>query len=161
MKEEPEDVLSVKEAAACAGVSRHTIRRLLMQGLLQGVAQAGKYGKEYRIYRDSLQKWMEGKPVHAPGHAPAAPGADPAQASAGTRLHRVPAPGHAPAPHVILERYEQAVHRVGWLEGQLEMTRRMLTEGQEAITPERRAEASLLADSRFGPERRGARGGAT
>lgn len=137
MNEEKIVSISIKEAAELAGVSKDTIRRNLKQGVLQGVLHKGKYGQEYRIYKDFFEQWLNSRGVHAYSALQEVLEGVPIAANSNTHgqqpfLQEVPM-GDATGLPKVLEKLEQAMFRVGWLEGQLDLTKKLLTEGQDTI----------------------------
>jgi len=53
--------LTVKQAAEALGVHPKTVRRYIKQGKLHWTTVQGKYGKEYRVTRQSIEQVSKGK----------------------------------------------------------------------------------------------------
>lgn len=86
------------------------------------------FGEEVRISSEALRAISrlvkEEKPQAPETHREAETGQNDKNNTSGTK--RI-------APEVILERYEQAIYRVGWLEGQLESHKKLLSDGQHTM----------------------------
>lgn len=144
---EERNVLSISKTSTLAGVSKDTVRRAIKQGVLQGFLEDGKFGKEYKIYKESFEEWMKGRDGHANGQKQEvifdAKGNAYGQQGVAYGQKGMRAEGFVTVPLNIFDRLEQAMHRAGWLEGQLELTKRMLTEGQATV---KQREENLLKE---------------
>ena len=117
--EQEQNLLTIKEVSGVAGVSKDTVRRAVKQGVLQGVLHNGKYGQEYKIYKDSLEKWLEdrdgqnNRPLQ--GVVVEEDTANYGQQGVSYSKNGMHAEGFATLPISIIDRMEQAMHRAGWL----------------------------------------------
>lgn len=151
---------TINEVAGLTGLHRNTIRFKIRTGQLPARIEFGKFGDEYRIARSAL--FSAGLLAEAPGADRASDGApsesgtmDPElmdePAASGTVTgssgsHEEPVP-NALTPAVfndLLGRHEQAMFRLGYLQGELERTR-ALAETAESLrdaAEEQRSELS-------------------
>lgn len=144
---------NLTEASILTGLHKNTIRGYVKIGKVEAKKENGKYGLETIISHNSLVKagitiddkdknallW-DGK-VKSIGRDNISGDGMP-NVNGFTEDKKNP---YIPSNFYkeIMLKYEQATYRTGWLEGQLETTKRLLTEGQEAI---RQREESLIKE---------------
>ena len=140
---------TIAEAAALTGLHRNTIRQRVRMGQLEATVQPGKFGEEYRISHEAL---VDGGLLKEEG--PLGEGAEDV-----LEADFVPGP-HAGEPAManpalaalgeLYQRHEQAMFRLGYLQGELERVK-ALAETAESLrhrTEEQQQEmASLKRDA--------------
>jgi excisionase family DNA binding protein len=139
---------TISEAAGLTGMHRNTIRTRIRLGQLEATVHQGKFGEEYRITREAL--------VKAGLLSPSGPLDEAAEAEPVFQAHVVdspdeadaPPPGSAPEPEgpaeqhalantvaalgELYQRHEQAMFRLGYLQGELERAK-ALAETAESL----------------------------
>lgn len=121
------DKLTIAEAAALTGLHKNTIRMRVKLGQLTAERAVGKFGEEYRISHEALiEAGLLAPPIPPePSPPPAAPGSPPPAE---------PTP-HMPSQAVLadlLQRHEQAMFRLGYLEAEL-VRHKALAENAESL----------------------------
>ena len=147
---------TISEAAGLTGMHRNTIRTRIRLGQLEATVHQGKFGEEYRITREALVKAgllsssgpldeaAEAEPVFQ-AHVVDTP-EEPAESS--TAEPEAPAEQHALANTVkalgeLYQRHEQAMFRLGYLQGELERAK-ALAESAESLQRDHDAQGQEL-----------------
>lgn len=149
---------TINEAAALTGLHRNTIRQRIRLGQLDATIQAGKFGDEYRIAHSALVaagllaaegplgEELPGEPVldaefvSPPGssesQSPAAVAE--AESSEGAESVHALATSTVAALGELYQRHEQAMFRLGYLQGELERMK-ALAETAESLQEDRKS----------------------
>jgi excisionase family DNA binding protein len=152
-----EQTYTISEVSQLTGLHRNTIRTKIRVGALDAQIRQGKFGDEYRVSRDAL---VRGGLI--PGDAPEA---EPAPEAAGTApdldsdLVGRPVAEDAPTaePNALTgavaalsdlyQRHEQAMFRLGYLQGELERAK-ALAETAESLQQAHDARSEEVATLR-------------
>jgi excisionase family DNA binding protein len=141
---------TIAEAAALTGLHKNTIRMRVKLGQLTAQRAVGKFGEEYRISRQVLVDAgllaPPEPPPPSPEPPPQAPTAPPEAAS--------PVLGQ-PSPELLsdlLQRHEQAMFRLGFLEAEL-VRHKALAENAESLQATAREREWEIRDLRRELER--------
>jgi excisionase family DNA binding protein len=130
------EVLSTKEFAQKVGVSVRTVRDWVKRGKVESTVIKGRKGKsEYRFTEEEVKKIRgrnEGSFTSLEVKGEVQPKETPFTSSP------------------VQDPLQQAVFRIGWLEGQLELYKRMLTEGSETV---RAREEEMISTRRKAEEK--------
>src|SRR5687767_12075058 len=120
---------SISEAAALTGRHKNTIRNAIRMGHLEAAVQHGKFGEEYRIEHDALVTagFLERDPLEGgdvldadfAAEGGAAPNGAPPNVTMGALAE-------------LYQRHEQAMFRLGYLQGELERVK-ALAETAESL----------------------------
>jgi excisionase family DNA binding protein len=109
---------TIAEAAALTGLHKNTIRMRVKLGQIAAQRAHGKFGEEYRISQTDLVA----AGLIAPPEQPQPPAVSPLQEQVVTPLN----PSQDAPPLVsqgvlldLLQRHEQSIYRLGWLEAEL------------------------------------------
>jgi excisionase family DNA binding protein len=122
---------TIAEAAALTGLHKNTIRMRIKLGQLDAHRAQGKFGEEYRIERAALIKAGLLTPEEPPSTPTVTPPlADPDLLEA-PRLDTPPIASQA-ALLDLLQRHEQSMYRLGWLEAEL-ARHKALAENAESL----------------------------
>jgi len=112
--------VTIQEAHKITGLSVRTLRRYVKLGKLTAGRSQGKYGQQILFSEAELRA------LTPPGG-----GDRPGQVAMGSRGGDSPPDSDPVTSHPLAAKLEQATYRIGWLEGQLDMTRKALTEGDD------------------------------
>jgi excisionase family DNA binding protein len=131
MVDSQEPTYTIAEAAALTGLHKNTIRMRVKLGQLRAERAAGKFGEEYRINRAALVQ----AGLLAPAETPLTPTVTPPVDDAAS-LEQV----RSDTPHMasqtamldLLQRHEQSMYRLGWLEAELSR-HKALAENAESL----------------------------
>ncbi len=154
-----ERTYTIAEAAALAGLHRNTIRMRVKLGQIQATVHAGKFGDEYRISHSAL--------VQAGLLAAEGPLGERESTAETEVLTAVPVdaepeetPAEAPPPGAtvaalseLYQRHEQAMFRLGYLQGELERLK-ALAETAESLQEDNLARRAEVDDLRRALEER-------
>jgi excisionase family DNA binding protein len=117
---------TIAETAALTGLHKNTIRMRVKLGQIPAFRAAGKFGEEYRISQSTLVAAGLLTPPELPhAAAPSLP-----QETSGRPVEPAHEGPHTPSqegPHIpsqgplldLLQRHEQSIYRLGWLESEL------------------------------------------
>ncbi len=114
---------SISEAAALTGLHRNTIRQRIKGGLLEATVQVGKFGEEYRITRQALRDagLLTEEPLReGPALDPDILDADGHAEGNGASRDTAPGATTVIALQELYQRHEQAMFRLGYMQGELE-----------------------------------------
>jgi excisionase family DNA binding protein len=134
---------TISEAAGLTGLHRNTIRTRIRLGQLEATVQQGKFGEEYRISREALiragllsgagplEEAEDAEPVYEADLVertaePEEPNPEPTPEQTGVLASTVAALGD------LYQRHEQAMFRLGYLQGELERVK-ALAEHAESL----------------------------
>jgi len=153
-----ERTYTISEAAALTGMHRNTIRLRIKMGQLDATVQPGKFGDEYRISHSALQRAgilaqdgplgeMASDAVLLPeeerdGNAVAVETAAEEQPREPEANGAVAGPALA-ALGELYQRHEQAMFRLGYLQGELERLK-ALAETAESLREDRETQGAEL-----------------
>ena len=137
---------SINEAAALTGLHRNTVRQRIRLGQLEATIEQGKFGEEYRITHEALiraRMLPESGPLgdseddvfeaHVTEDGAGHGRADEAPADNGAVTHTTLA-----ALAELYQRHEQAMFRLGYLQGELERVK-ALAETAESLRQDKSA----------------------
>jgi len=141
-----EPTYTIAQAARLTGLHRNTIRQKVRSGQLRAETRLGKFGEEYRIPRSAL--------VAAGLLADGEAACEPVEAVSVTERVEASSPppganpegafdGGAAALRELLHRHEQAIYRLGYLQGELDRTR-LLAERAESLQEQAARHAAEL-----------------
>lgn len=129
---------TIAEVAALTGMHRNTIRQRIRLGQLDASVQQGKFGEEYRIAHEALIRAGLVDGAGPLGSASVVETLDPEHAAAEPLdAQPVPEPGAMSQNTVqalteLYQRHEQAMFRLGYLQGELERVK-ALAETAESL----------------------------
>jgi excisionase family DNA binding protein len=126
------ETFTIAEAAALTGLHRNTIRMRVKMGQLTADRAPGKFGEEYRISRQAL---TEAGLLAPPDPGQASP--DPTQAERNPPIGPTPSMPSQAIMADLLQRHEQAMFRLGYLEAEL-LRHKSLAENAETLQVEAR-----------------------
>jgi excisionase family DNA binding protein len=141
------DTFTIAEAAALTGLHRNTIRMRVKLGQLTAARTTGKFGEEYRISREAL---VQAGLLASPTTSEASPASNPYDA-AGSPDPAPPMPSQAILAD-LLQRHEQAMFRLGYLEAEL-VRHKALAENAESLQAAAREREMEVRDLRRELER--------
>lgn len=124
--------VTIQEAHGITGLSVRTLRRYVKTGKLTVERAPCKFGQQILFSEAEL------RPI-----AVSAGGETPGQVAGVPRGGDSPGDSEPVTENPLMAKLEGATFRIGWLEGQLDMTRKALTEGEEA---RQQREAELLKE---------------
>jgi DNA-binding transcriptional MerR regulator len=121
--------VTIQEAQKITGLSARTLRRYVKLGKLTVTRSQCKFGQQILFSEAELRA------LPAPGS-----GETPRQVAGALAGRDSPLDSNPLKDHPLVAKLEAATYRIGWLEGQLDMTQKALTEGADSI---RQREESL------------------
>jgi excisionase family DNA binding protein len=133
-----EQTYTISEVSQLTGLHRNTIRTKIRVGALEAQIRQGKFGDEYRVSRSAL---VRGGliPSDAPETEPVEPGAAPdfesdlvGRAAPEDAVEPNALTGAVAALSDLYQRHEQAMFRLGYLQGELERAK-ALAETAESL----------------------------
>jgi excisionase family DNA binding protein len=127
---------TINEAAGLTGLHKNTIRQRIRLGQLEAVIQPGKFGDEYRISHQALVEaglLPDAGPLDSAGPEPVldaefTSGAPPETPENGAS----PGPSAVAALSELYQRHEQAMFRLGYMQGELDRVK-ALAETAESL----------------------------
>jgi excisionase family DNA binding protein len=126
MSQTDAETLTIAEAAALTGLHKNTVRMRVKLGQLAAQRAVGKFGEEYRISRTAL---IEAGLLALPDPAPSSSLSSPHSAVAEDTTPTMPSQAIITD---LLQRHEQAMFRLGFLEAEL-VRHKTLAENAESL----------------------------
>jgi excisionase family DNA binding protein len=127
----PEPTYTIAEAAALTGLHKNTIRMRVKLGQIPAHRAQGKFGEEYRIERAVLVELGLISPHEPPPTPTVTPSSPEPDLLESPRLDTPPTASQAALPD-LLQRHEQSMYRLGWLEAEL-ARHKALAENAESL----------------------------